>query len=393
MDKPYYPLKHIASISALAKTLKVNEKVLLSVVANVNESYTPFVIESKSGKFRDVYEPKFLLKSLQKRLNSQIFERVVYPSYLQGGIKDSVNGRDYVKNAKFHSKAKTLISLDIKDFYNSIKRDQVFKIYKYFFKFPEGVAEVLTSLTTLQGKVPQGACSSSYIANLVFFEYEYIIKSNLAKDGISYSRLLDDVTLSSPKQLSDSSISNAISHVVRMFKKHGLRQNVNKKRVEHSHFKHKDYSVTGLWVGHGRPKLRKSERRYIRQLVFETEKAFKVDKTSEKYHELWNKTSGKVAKMNHLNHSKADEYRERLSKILPEFSLQYRKDLTFQVKKFVAKVKRKGYRDESRARGRYNLLFHKTGICSRTDKVLARSLKAQLRTVDSLIKTKGELWS
>lgn len=392
MDKPYYPCKSIGSVFSLSQALGVDAKVLRSIAANTDSSYTSFVIESKSGKFRDVHEPKYLLKSIQKRINKQIFERVRYPSYLQGGIKDQDETRDYVKNARLHSGAKTLVSLDIKDFYNSIKRNKVKDIFKLFFKFPDDVSEILTSLTTHQGKVPQGACTSSYIANLVFSESEYLVKSSLERKNINYTRLLDDVTLSSNKVLDNKSLEDSISPVIKMFKKYGLRSNKEKKKVEFSHFKHKDYSVTGLWVGHGEPKLRKSERRYIRQLVFECEKAYKIDKTSKNYHDLWNKTSGKVGKMNYLGHAKAEEYRERLSEILPCYSDQEAKNLTFQIKKFIKKVNKSGYKDQSRARDRYYFLKHKVGICSRNNKVLAKSLNLQIKAVSHLIKSKEELW-
>lgn len=393
MHKPYYPCKKIGSIASLAKALNVNEKVLISIAANAESNYTAFEIESKNGKYRDVYEPKFLLKSIQKRINSQIFEKVKYPKYLQGGIRDLSDPRDYVRNASIHAGADTLVSLDIKDFYNSIKKDKVFDMYKLFFQFPEEVAKVLTELTTLGGRVPQGACTSSYVANLIFAQSEYLVISSLERKGVQYTRLLDDVTLSSNKVLDTKILNESISAVVKLFKSYGLRQNRNKKKVEFSHYKHKDYSVTGLWVGHGTPKLTKSERRYIRQLVFECEKQYRLDRTSEDYHSLWNRTSGKVAKMEHLGHAKSTEYRDRLAKILPCYSAQQSANLTFQIKKFVSKVTKNGYRDQSRARDRYYFLKHRAGICSRNNKVLAKSLNMQLKSVSHLIKTKEELWS
>ncbi|EOT8995588.1 hypothetical protein ACU6PJ_004833, partial [Escherichia coli] len=45
-------------------------------------------------------------------------------------------------------------------------------------------------------------CRSSYIANLLFFNSEYNLYNRLKSMGLSYSRLLDDITISSDKDLS-----------------------------------------------------------------------------------------------------------------------------------------------------------------------------------------------
>ncbi|MBU9819143.1 hypothetical protein J1782_04480, partial [Rahnella sp. BCC 1045] len=81
MDKPYYPHKPIASVKALATTLGTTEHMLNNIANKAEESYTEFLINSK-GKDRTVYEPKFYLKKIQKRINSRIFENVIFPVYL-----------------------------------------------------------------------------------------------------------------------------------------------------------------------------------------------------------------------------------------------------------------------------------------------------------------------
>ena len=85
--KPYYPHRPIGSIVALARLLSVHPKLLTDIAKKSSNSYTSFQVESNSGKIRDVFEPKFELKKLQKRVNSKIFEAVYYPEYLTGGIK------------------------------------------------------------------------------------------------------------------------------------------------------------------------------------------------------------------------------------------------------------------------------------------------------------------
>jgi hypothetical protein len=188
LDKPFYPFPGIGSVEALAKALDVHHDLLLDIAKKVDQSYTSFDIPKKNNSgYRTVCEPKHELKRLQKKINSRILELVKYPSYLQGGIKDKSLSRDYVKNAAIHVKPTVLISLDIKNFYPNIHRSHVLNVFKNFLGFHPDVAEVLTCLTTLNDRVPQGGCCSSYLANLIFFGDEFKLVQKLRKLGWRYS--------------------------------------------------------------------------------------------------------------------------------------------------------------------------------------------------------------
>lgn len=391
-DKPYYPHKPIASIDALAKTLGIIPQLLIDLSEKASDSYTEFEIQSKNGKSRTVYDPKFELKKIQKRINSRIFELVIYPTYLQGGIKDEVDVRDYVNNALIHSRASTLISVDIKRFFDNIRPCYVNDLFKYFFKFSDEVTSVLTKLVTLGNKVPQGACTSTYVANLILFNSEYPVVSGLRNKNISYSRLLDDVTISSQQTLSDEEITLHIKSIAGMFSKYGLKLNNNKTKVEHrKHTSDREhFKVTGLWVGNSEPRLRRSERNFIRQLVYACEKQHELSSYHPDYHDLWNRTSGLVAKMKRLGHKQSKKYRERLNCVLPEYDEVAKNNLVFTVRKTINANKRKHNKiGFSKKLGR---LYHKLGILGRTDKNLAKSLRAQLRKKFHNIPTQKEHW-
>ncbi len=246
----------------------------------VDDSYTNFTITSKNRKGekkdRHVCEAKHELKKLQKRINARIFEKVEYPDYLQGGIKDEENPRDYVANAIRHANANQIICIDVKQFYPSIKSQYVLNIFQYFFKFSPDVSEILTKLVTYYGRVPQGGCTSSYVANLIFYDTEYPLVSELQKHDIQYSRLLDDITLSSQKNFTNVQETLFINKIAAMFKKYDLKINPKKNRNEHRANPAVSFEVTGLWIGHKKPKARKEERRFIRQLVFMCEREYKI---------------------------------------------------------------------------------------------------------------------
>ncbi|NWL75492.1 RNA-directed DNA polymerase [Pseudomonas taiwanensis] len=388
-DKPYYPHSSISSIDTLAKCLGVAPKVMLDLARDTENSYTEFVVPSK-GKDRTVYDPKHNLKKIQKRINSRIFEHVLFPEYLQGGIRDVDSPRDHVNNGRAHTGSSVLVSLDIRNFYDNIKYPSVFDVFKNFFKFPDEVSKVLADLVTFRGKVPQGACTSSYVANLVFHNTEYSVVSYLKSRGIQYTRLLDDVALSSNRVISKADLEGAIEKVAGMFKRHKLRIHPRKKKIEYSSDSRSEYKVTGVWVAHGVPKLRRKDRDYIRHLVHICELEFLKDPTADSYHELWNRSSAQVAQMTRLGHSQAASLRSRMSEILPLYGPSRKTQLNIEVKKLLGRKQ-----SESNSLGfirTYHKLINALGILSRTDRGLARSYRGLLTAKFPHVRSKVKYW-
>jgi hypothetical protein len=392
--KPYYHHNPIASIEALATTLGIHPKLLQDLANKVDNSYTDFISQSKNRngekKDRNVCEPKHELKKLQKRINSRIFEKVEYPDYLQGGIKDAASPRDYVVNATRHAHANQIICIDVKQFYPSIKSKYVANVFQYFFNFSPDVSKILTKLVTYHGRVPQGGCVSSYVANLIFHDTEYLLVSELRKHDIQYSRLLDDITLSSQKNFTKEQETLFIKKIAAMFKKYDLKINRKKTRIEHRANPETSFEVTGLWIGHKKPKARKEERRFIRQLVFMCEREYKIDHYSNKYHLRWNEASGKVAKLQRLEHLQAKKLRERLGLLLPLYDENMQRQITQETKKLIDLPVPQNQRVGNIKR--VNILINKLGILARNNKSLAKSLRLQINKVYADRPTTKEIW-
>ncbi|EIO4604488.1 RNA-directed DNA polymerase [Vibrio parahaemolyticus] len=393
MDKPLYPCKPIGSINVLANTLGVHPLKLKSIANKVESSYTSYDLKPhrSTGKIRTVCDPKHELKKIQKRINSRIFTNVEFPSYIQGGIKATQDSkRDYIENATIHGRSQTLINLDVKNFYPNIKADAVKSIFKYFFKFSDDVVDILTKLTTYQGKLPQGGCTSSYLANLVFFNDEYRLVSSLRGKKIRYTRLLDDVTISSQKTLDKNTCELIIKQVAAMLRKHNLSLKSPKTKVSDRKELHKEFEVTGLCVRASSPKVRKRDRRYVRQLVYHCEQSAAQSRTSDEYHSLWNKASGLVAKLVRLEHSEGKDYRKRLTKILPLYD-QYQENKVSKRYYAALKVPIEQHGQWGVIR-KYNKLMYHLGILSRTNKKRAQYFRKKLVMHYSSVPIIEEFW-
>lgn len=167
MNQPCFKDKPIASTAALASALHIPNRQLTWAINMADWLYRALPPMVKSdGSIRQVYDPARPLKDIQRRINRHIFGHVDFPFYLQGGIRDRKKPRHCLANAKLHSGAKIVINEDISGFFPSITERQVQDIWQHFFHFPPDLAIILTKLTTHEGRLPQGAPTSSYLANL-----------------------------------------------------------------------------------------------------------------------------------------------------------------------------------------------------------------------------------
>src|SRR5512137_564545 len=86
-------------------------------------SYIIRKIPKKNGDFRTLAEPKRRLKALQRAVLRWLMARGIGASkYAMAFVK----GRSIVNNARFHTGKKVVVVVDIKDFFGSITKEQVF---------------------------------------------------------------------------------------------------------------------------------------------------------------------------------------------------------------------------------------------------------------------------
>jgi hypothetical protein len=291
---------------------------------------------------------------------------------LFGGISD----RDYLKNAKFHAGARILIALDVKDFYPSLGEAAVKRIFQYFCKFPAPVSTILSKLTTLNGMVPQGACTSSHIANLAFYSTEPILVHELRQRGIKYSRLLDDITLSSTTKLSRKSVADLIGKVASMLRLSGCKLKASKTRVTSIENPAELMMVTGLWLNRGHPRVLRSDRDNIRLEVDRCLKLSGISLTSLDYHVAHDRVSGRVAKLAYVGHPEAVKYREQLSSKLPLYDAQQEKK-TRHMMRALLKVNKEAWNTSAYA-DRYYQIVHRLNIHARSNFEFSSGLRGLL---------------
>lgn len=323
MDAPRYPHKAINSIKALSLMLGEPPELLEKLALEADSMYRPVPLTKKDGTPRYAFDALEPLKRVQKKIVARILIKVSYPGYLHGGIKDPYSPRSIYSNAGAHVGAKSLILQDIKDFFPSIISRYVYSIFRGCFGFSDVVSKLLVKLTTKDGCVPQGACTSSYIANLVFWDVEPELYNQLAGKGVRYSRFADDITTSSLVELTNSEVSEVISAVVAMLATKGCRQKRRKLNVRKSgqgflnaNGSYESLTITSLTVNNSNGVgVSQRERNRVRSFVKEIELLAHADTPWSEVEKLYQKAMGRVGRLIACNHREGSRLKARLNTV------------------------------------------------------------------------------
>lgn len=143
-------------------------------------------------KQRVIRPPRETLKQLQRKINSELLAKINLPFNVHGGVKKRSN----ISNAKAHQGNTYIFTTDLQEFYPSITNKMVYQALRNL-KFSTHLSHWITLLTTWKYEVPQGAPTSTQIANIVFLETDIKLIALCDKNGIVYTRYVDDLTFSS----------------------------------------------------------------------------------------------------------------------------------------------------------------------------------------------------
>jgi hypothetical protein len=301
-----YNHRAIGRVEVLAAMFGISVRHLIWLCRHVDRMYSPGAKSLKSDNtVRETWNAHPLLKHVQGRIKTLILAKVDFPEYLQGGLP----GCDYKKNAALHKKSRILVTEDIKQFFPSVSEKAVKDIWIHFFHYPEPVAECLTRLTTRRGELPQGARTSSHLANLALWRSEDQLVQKLKNRGMRYSRLVDDISVSTRRRVVPAEKTFMVSAILGTLSRHGYRP----KRSKHTlGTRATSLTVTKLLVNNV-PALPKEKRKAIRAAVYQFElQAAEFQSPIERDHAL-RVVTGHVATLNRFHKKPGAELMHRLA--------------------------------------------------------------------------------
>ena len=319
MELAHYPCSPIYSIKALSLMLGEQTSDIERVALKSSGLYRSVPQLKKNGEPRETYDAYEPLKKIQKKIATRILNRISYPHYLHGGIRDKNSPRSIYSNSQVHLGNSFILLLDVENFYPSITSGHVKTIFKDFLGFSDKVSFLLSELLTKDGKVPQGACTSSHLANLAFWDVEPKIYSYLSELGFSYSRFADDITISSKHEADARTITNIVSKVVGMLASKGCKLKRSKfhvrRRGQSLRLKDKTVplTVTGLSIFNThRASITQADRNSIRSSVKKLEVLARSGCEWSILEKVYNKTMGQVGRLIACHHLEGARLKSRM---------------------------------------------------------------------------------
>ena len=161
-----------------------------------NNEYTIYKIPKRNGGYRIIEAPNPELKKKQEEILLELYKQVPVSPFCHGGVPF----RSIVTNAFSHVKQDIVASVDIVDFFPSIFKLFVTSKLKKLTNNTQLIEDV-DRYCFLNGRLPQGAPTSPYLANIALIDFDWQLASFCCNQGIQYTRYFDDITISGPRHL------------------------------------------------------------------------------------------------------------------------------------------------------------------------------------------------
>ncbi len=229
------------------------------IIRNLDEYYLSYPIKkSDKRKLRWIDAPLGRLKELQYN----ILYNIVYKFKPHKAAVGFRVGMGVDTGAKMHLNNNVLLTMDIQNFFNSVKAIYLARLvggmHRRLLKRNEVVeqtphkqeslyfadhAHAIVMLCCYKGQLPQGAPTSPALANLFAMRMDGRLQKVADKNGMVYTRYADDITFSHPDK--NTNIGQYAQVVEQVLDSEGLCVNYKKTRILRPH---RRMVVTGVVV-------------------------------------------------------------------------------------------------------------------------------------------------
>lgn len=180
-------------------------------------------IIKNSGQLRKIYIPTIEFKALLQHVGISL-KHIYHVQKIVDCDHAFCNGRNSITNAQAHITQRYVLSLDIKDFFDSITTEYL-KPY---------VSADTLKIILINNRLPQGFPTSPILSNIAMIPFDAQLSQALNKINptIIYTRYADDLTFSFNDLTYKDSIMSA---VLGLFRLHKFKLNKTKMKLQDKH--------------------------------------------------------------------------------------------------------------------------------------------------------------
>lgn len=244
----------------IANTIGLSSKIIYLFSMHNYRYYRKFNILKKNKQKREICAPIFQLKLVQKWLLINIFSKLLVSSSAMA-FKKRVNG--IKENALMHLGNLYILQIDLKDFFNSITQEQVFKLLRKK-GYNASASAIITGLCTYNDFLPQGGITSPTISNLICNRLDKRLLGLCNKRDITYSRYADDMTFSSNDKTALKKIKQIVASIIQQ---EGFTINETKTRFLSPKSRK---TITGLNINSNDVKADKNLKKQVRAMIYKS---------------------------------------------------------------------------------------------------------------------------
>lgn len=282
--------------------------------------YVYFEVPKRSGGMRLLSAPHEHLAQAQQWIFDNVLQKLPLDTAAHGFVK----GRSTVTNAKEHLQQGIVINLDLSDFFPTIGFGRVRGLFESLGYSP-AVATIFALLCTEPPRrkvvydgttywvavgdrgLPQGACTSPAISNLVSRKLDRRLSGMTRKMGWAYTRYADDLTFSAELQdvgegkKGRKDLGMLLARIRHIVTEEGFAINPKKGRIQHAGGRQE---VTGIVVN-DKLSMPREEVRKLRAILHQAKKTGLEAQNREKIPHFESYLKGKIAYLNMVDPDRA----------------------------------------------------------------------------------------
>jgi RNA-directed DNA polymerase len=164
-----------------------------------NTPTNTFRLRKRKGGYREIT----VFSEEYKQMHSMLMEiyQDLFPAFPES-TSAYIKGKSQLDTVKKHKDAKVHLSLDLAEFYPSIKTENLASVLKSLAIVVANMTEIsidrLAEISTFGGSLAQGSSISPILSNIFSLPLDYELYEYVKNTNITYTRYADDISLSSP---------------------------------------------------------------------------------------------------------------------------------------------------------------------------------------------------
>lgn len=251
-------------LRSMAIETGLTETVVQRIMQSAPARYKQYTIDKRSGGKRLISQPASEVKLLQRAFVELYLNKLpVHPAAMAYRPNRSI-----LDNASAHTNSGSILKMDFKDFFPSIRKAHWLSYCEQFSVLENQLERELAASLLFQRpkgasgmQLAIGAPSSPALSNILMFEFDEIITSAVAEDKVVYTRYADDLTFSADRSWNLVAVEKIVKKTLREIAYPKLYLNTKKTTHVTKKFSR---SVTGLILANdGRVTIGKRRKRSI----------------------------------------------------------------------------------------------------------------------------------